>query len=129
MSLIVYSGGARAGVLDMAADEPFFGFTYDLVSTAVYDGDFGAELSRGMGMRIGARSNIDHVTADDFEQLAKSLGVQSGRLLGIARGLTEALMPALNEVASLLRKRAAEDASELVSRMRKGLQTRAKAIS
>ena len=129
MSLIVYSGGARAGVLDMAADEPFFGFTYDFVSIAVYDGDFGAVLSRGMGMRIGAHSNIDRVTADDFELHAKSLGIQSTRLLGMARDLAEELMPALNEAAGLLRKRAAEDASELVSRMRKGLQTRAKAIS
>ena len=80
-------------------------------------------------MRIGDHSNIDRVTADDFELLAKSLGVQSGRLLGIARGLTEALMPALNEAASLLHKRTTEDASELVSRVRKGAQTRAKAIS
>ncbi|MBQ9001725.1 MAG: HipA N-terminal domain-containing protein [Eggerthellaceae bacterium] len=29
MNLIVYSRGAKAGVLDMADGEPFFGFTYD----------------------------------------------------------------------------------------------------
>ena len=82
-----------------------------------------------MGMRIGAHSNIDRVTADDFELLAKSLGIQSGRLLGMARDLAEALMPALNEAANQLGKRTAEDASELVSRVRKGVQTRVDVIS
>ena len=37
MNLVVYSGGKRAGVLDMAADEPFYGFTYDRAYLASSD--------------------------------------------------------------------------------------------
>ncbi|WP_080799165.1 HipA domain-containing protein [Arabiibacter massiliensis] len=46
---------------------------YDLVSTAVYDGRFGAKLDRGMGLRLGRHLNIDKVDADDLNTLAKEL--------------------------------------------------------
>lgn len=48
---------------------------YDLVSTAIYDGRFGGQLSRGMGIRVGEHLNIDKVSSDDFEALVHDLNL------------------------------------------------------
>ena len=77
---------------------------YDLVSTAVYDGRFGAKLSRSMGLRVGEHLNIDKVNASDFELLAKELrqpvrqaAVECARL---REGLPDALRRAAEQAAS-----------------------------
>lgn len=46
---------------------------YDLVCTTVYDGHFGGELSRSMGIRIGDHLNIDKVVPSDFVLLARDM--------------------------------------------------------
>ena len=46
---------------------------YDLVCTTIYDGRFGGELSRSMGIRIGDHLNIDKVTPNDFILLAQDM--------------------------------------------------------
>lgn len=46
---------------------------YDLVCTTIYDGRFGGELSRSMGIRIGDHLNIDKVTPNDFILLARDM--------------------------------------------------------
>lgn len=46
---------------------------YDVVCTTIYDGRFGGELSRSMGIRIGDHLNIDRVTSDDFILLARDM--------------------------------------------------------
>ena len=46
---------------------------YDLVCTTIYDGRFGGELNRSMGIRIGDHLNIDRVTPSDFLLLARDM--------------------------------------------------------
>lgn len=46
---------------------------YDLVSTAVYDGRFGAKLDRSMGLRLGKHLNVDKVGSSDLDLLAQEL--------------------------------------------------------
>ena len=97
---------------------------YDLLSTAVYDGGFGAELSRGMGMRIGAHSNIDRVTAEDLALLAKSLGMSVVRLSQMACELAEVLPRAVDDAAALLQEKTPDETSELAERIHKGIEKR-----
>ena len=46
---------------------------YDLVCATIYDGRFGGELSKSMGVRIGDHLNIDRVTPSDFILLARDM--------------------------------------------------------
>ena len=50
MNLVVYSAGRRAGLLDMAGGEPFYGFTYDGAYLASPDA---APLSLSLPLREG----------------------------------------------------------------------------
>ena len=102
---------------------------YDLVSTTVYDGTFGSQLARGMGMRIGAHSNIDRVTPEDFALLAGDLGIATKRLADMAATLAEALAVAVEPAAAELQDMAREDVSELVARLRKGINRRSRIIA
>ena len=102
---------------------------YDLVSTTAYDGTFGSQLARGMGMRIGAHANIDRVTAEDFPLLASDLGTSAKRLRGAAAALAEALPAAADAAAAELAERAREDASELVGRIRGGIESRSRVVA
>ena len=46
---------------------------YDLVCATIYDGRFGGELSKSMGVRIGDHLNIDRVKPSDFILLARDM--------------------------------------------------------
>ena len=98
---------------------------YDLVSTTVYDGSFGSELSRGMGMRIGAHSNIDRVTAEDFPLLASELGLSSQVVRREMAMLAEAMLAGIEDAAGSLQELVPDDIGELVSRIRAGIERRA----
>lgn len=87
---------------------------YDLLSTAVYDGEWGAPLSRSMGMRVGAHSNIDRVDAGDVAALAGQLKV-SPRLLRREAERTAELFPGAMERAAREAADAGFDAEEAVS--------------
>ena len=101
---------------------------YDLVSTTVYDGTFGSQLARGMGMRIGAHSNIDRVAPEDFALLASDLGIAAKRLAGVTATLAEALAVAVDPAAAELQEKTREDVSELVARVREGIERRSRVI-
>ena len=101
---------------------------YDLLSTTVYDGEFGAELSRGMGMRIGAHSNIDRIGGGDFALLAEEVGVSKRYLLGILHEVADGVASRFDDAAQMLADVAAEDVSQLVERMKAGIDRRSEAI-
>ena len=98
---------------------------YDLVSTTVYDGTFGAALSRAMGMRIGEHANIDRVTRDDFSLLAEQVGVREAHLRNIASDLAHSLLAAYPEAWARLRGETPDDTTELAARIHDGIETRA----
>ena len=102
---------------------------YDLVATTVYDGSFGAELARWMGMRIGSHSNIDRITGDDFALLASELGIPPKRMASTVRGMSEAMLASFDAAAEDLSNRSHDDASELASRVRVGIEKRASAMA
>ena len=101
---------------------------YDLVSTTVYDGTFGGILSKRMGMGIGAHSNIDQVTPDDFVLLAEDIGIRLDLLIHIARDLLEALPTHFGEAADDLRAAVADDVSGMTERIRAGIEKRSEVI-
>ena len=97
---------------------------YDLLSTAVYDGAFGAELSRGMGMFIGRHANIDKVDRDDFAMLAQDCGLSESSLRELARSLAEDVREGFGEAEACLREATADDVSDLLSGIRAGIEKR-----
>lgn len=44
---------------------------YDMFSTTIYEGSYGSVLSRNMGIRMGAHSDIDKVKRDDVADVGK----------------------------------------------------------
>ena len=102
---------------------------YDLLSTTVYAAGFGADLSRGMGMKIGGHSNIDRVTPDDFGAMASSLGIRPEHLAGMGRELAEKAPGALAEAADSLAGRQTADISQLVSRLLEGIERRSRVLA
>lgn len=101
---------------------------YDLLSTTVYDGTFGAELSKGMGMRIGQHANIDKVNRDDVAQLARDCGISEGSLVKLGRSLADEMSGRFAEAELLLREAAEGDVSDLVSRIKSGIEDRSSKI-
>lgn len=97
---------------------------YDLVSTAVYGGSFGSELSRTMGMRLGGHANIDRVTSDDFDGLAADLGMSTRALARLATSLVERVESAFDETAKPLLDSGASGIETLVSLVRDGYELR-----
>lgn len=98
---------------------------YDLVSTSIYDGSFGAELSLNMGVRIGAHLHMNKVTADDFGQLAKTF-YQSKRAAAkthawLLEGIEQAFDAAVADAQSL---GVGQDAADLASRILCGAKKR-----
>lgn len=103
---------------------------YDLVSTAVYDGRFGARLSRSMGVRMGGHLNIDKVDADDVAVAARTLR-QSPKAARAERerlcdGLEDALLRAVDDAAEL---GFGDDALQLADRILFGAKTRMKMLA
>ena len=107
----------RAGAVQLAP-------AYDLLSTTVYDGKFGAELSRGMGMRIGQHANIERVDREDFTMLAADSGISEKLLVELARTLAEELASRFAEAELCLRESVKDDVSALVTRIRDGIGRR-----
>lgn len=97
---------------------------YDLVSTTVYGGSFGSELSRTMGMRLGRHTNIDRVTRDDFEGLAADLGMSTRALSRLSSSLVEKIDAAYDGVAVPLLDSGPDGVETLVSLVRKGYEAR-----
>lgn len=102
---------------------------YDLVSTAVYDGRFGAKLNRSMGLRMGNHLNIDKVDADDIGLLARALR-QPSKAARMERerlreGLRDAFIQAVEDAA---RFGFGEQAGELAERILFGAKVRMKVL-
>lgn len=97
---------------------------YDLLSTTLYDGDFGSQLSRSMGMRIGKHANIDKVDAHDFSLLAADLGLSDSVLQTERMQLETALMDAQDSMRVLASNVGGEDAINLVDRLYAGIRGR-----
>lgn len=103
---------------------------YDLVSTAVYDGRFGAKLSRSMGVRLGSHLNIDKVDADDIASVARTLR-QSPKAAREERerlraGFRAALFEAAGDAAGF---GFADEALELAERILFGANVRMKMLA
>ena len=100
---------------------------YDLVATSVYDGRFGAKLSRSMGLRIGNHLNIDNVDSEDIALLAETLRQPPKRAQAertrLCDGLQDALLAAAESAADL---GFGEHASELADRILFGAKKRMK---
>ena len=101
---------------------------YDLLSTTVYDGSFGAELARGMGMRIGRHANIDRVAPEDFTLLANECGLSKKRLFAMARELVEQVANRFDEAKQELAQATADDIGELTSRIWTGIEARSRTL-
>ena len=102
---------------------------YDLVATTVYDGRFGAELSRSMGVRIGEHLNIDKVTTKDFEQLARTFYQSKRAMSDIHEQLAESIESALDAAISDAQELGVEkNATELTNRIMIGVRKRVKVL-
>lgn len=78
---------------------------YDILCTTIYDGTFGSQLSRSMGIRMGDHLNIDRVTSEDFSALANVLR-QPASAVGevvdrMVSGMGDALSAAAGEATGL----------------------------
>lgn len=102
---------------------------YDLVSTTVYDGSYGAEISRSMGMRIGEHANIDRITIDDFMLLAADVMVSEVYLAEMGEALSRAITAHFEETANQLIDRACEGTAELAERIWLGIEKRMRLFS
>lgn len=102
---------------------------YDLVSTAVYDGRFGARLSRSMGLRMGSHLNIDKVDADDVALLARLLRQPSNAARVERERLCEGLQAAFSQaVEDAVQFGFGKQAGELAERILFGAKVRMKAL-
>lgn len=63
---------------------------YDIVCTTYFE-----RFSREMGRRLGSTRNIDAVDAEDFDLLARDLGMGPRRMRRICRELSEKVVPAV----------------------------------
>lgn len=102
---------------------------YDLLSTTVYDGTFGSELSRGMGMKVGAHSNIDRITREGFYELGSSVGVSGKRIAQEAVELADGVLACFEAVVNDLAESSPDDVSELAERIRLGVERRARVFN
>ncbi len=72
---------------------------YDLVSTAIYDGTFGAKLSRSTGIRMGSHANIDKIDEEDVAAAAATLrqpkSATREMLSALSSGLHDAMAQAV----------------------------------
>lgn len=102
---------------------------YDLASTAVYDGRFGAKLSRSMGLRVGEHLNIDKVNASDFDLLAKELRQPAWQAADERARLRHELPDALRRAAEQAASSGfGEEADALADRILFGAKVRMKAF-
>lgn len=98
---------------------------YDLMCTTIYDGRFGSELSRSMGIRIGDHLNIDKVTPNDFALLAQDMRQPKRAAAKILEELVGSVEAAF-EVAAVesVRVGLGDDACDLMQRIVKSTAKR-----
>lgn len=102
---------------------------YDIVATCIYDGTFGAKLSRGMGMRIGSHSNIDRVTSDDIAQLSRDAGISNKHVESLGLSLIQAMQNTTEEIQQELDGITGHDTSSMVLRICSGIEERSHIFS
>lgn len=90
---------------------------YDLHCTAIYDGRFGAKLSRSLGMRIGDHENIDKVDSGGFTLLAKDLHIRPRALEAMFDELADALASSFEIAGTAAASAGFEASSEMVERI------------
>lgn len=105
---------------------------YDLVCTTIYDGRFGGELNRSMGIRIGDHLNIDKVAPNDFILLTQDMRQPKRVAAKILEELASSLEAAFEAAAiESARVGLADDAHDLTQRIvrstakRKGVMRKA----
>lgn len=97
---------------------------YDLVSTTVYDGIFGGDLSRQMGMRIGGHGNIDRVDRDDLMLMGAALHLSHKQTATLVDDMCTRVTECFEEVVGVLADECSADATELVERFWAGVLER-----
>lgn len=97
---------------------------YDLVSTTYF-----ARFSREMGMAIGRHHDIDEVDADDFELLAKQLGVGMGLIRGIAQEFASNAARALRDEGRSLGDQGYESAPYIADDIEEDIAPRLEVIA
>ena len=97
---------------------------YDLVSTTVYDGNYGGQLSRSMGMSIGTHSNIDRVNANDMIALAEDLSWLHTSVAQVFSETAKALRSSFARVAQSNKDRATDGIDQLLERIDAGIEAR-----
>lgn len=97
---------------------------YDLVSTTVYDGEYGAALSRQMGMRVGEHGNIDRITSNDFLALGKILGYRSRVFRVLVQNVCDAVDGCFDSVVHDAAHETGLDTEELAARIWNGVEQR-----
>ena len=98
---------------------------YDMISTTVYDGRYGAKLSRNLGMRIGMHENIDRVTKDDFTAFAADVHMRLRLIKSFGEELTQKLPYAFYDASLAANREGFRDAREMAGRILEGCTQRA----
>jgi serine/threonine-protein kinase HipA len=101
---------------------------YDIISTFIYNGRFGAKLSRNMGMRIGMHENIEKVDKDDLSMFARDVQMRLNQIMLFADEIIQKLPAAFNAACLAAEYRGFDGASEIVSRIMVGCNQRAKIL-
>ena len=101
---------------------------YDLISTTIYDGNFGSKLSRSMGMRIGAHENIDRIDAGDFGVFSKDVRMRLQQVKNIGEELMEKLPSAVSLAVNAAEGEGFFSAGEMAERILSGCSRRIKAV-
>ena len=98
--------------------------TYDIISTAIYDGRFGTKLSREMAMRIGKHENLDKIDSNDFSEFAKSVGMRKRQVLTIAEEIIEKMPNAFETASVAAEAKGFSEATSITSRIIRGCDKR-----
>lgn len=92
---------------------------YDVTSTTLYP-----DLSREMGMGIGAHRDIDNVEPDDFRLMARQLGIAWRQARDSIAQMAERLIPSMLESADALEREHPVNAVMIAERLVKDSQKR-----
>lgn len=118
MTLVVYSCGRRVGTLDMAANEPFYGFTYDSAYLSSADAmPLSLSLPLQQARFDGAHSNIDRINVEDFTLLAHDLGASANKLRREAKNVCADMLGCCELAASELGLKTTHDVADIIDRI------------
>ena len=101
---------------------------YDLICTTIYDGRYGAKLSRSMGMKIGLHENIDKVQAADFMQFSQDIHLRIEQIEQLVEELGHRLQTAFTTSAIEAETLGFCAASEIASRILEDSTKRAEVL-